>query len=39
MDSHLIKNSLTDDLKEQWMEEDACLFLQIRNSIDSGYLV
>ena len=35
MASHLTKNPLTDDLKEQWMEEDARLFLQIGNSIDS----
>ena len=35
MVAHLTKDPPTDDLKEQWMEEDACLYLQIRNSIDS----
>ena len=35
MGSHLTKDSPTDDSKEQWMEEDARLFIQIRNSIDS----
>ena len=35
MVAHLTKDPPTDDLKEQWMEEDARLYLQIRNSIDS----
>ena len=35
---HLTKDPPTDDSKEQWMEEDACLFIQIRNSIDSKVL-
>ena len=34
MASHLNKDPPTDDSKEQWLEDDACLFLQIRNSID-----
>ena len=35
MAAHLTKDPPTDDSKEQWMGEDACLYLQIRNSIDS----
>ena len=35
MTTHLNKNPQIDDSKEQWMEEDARLYLQIRNSIDS----
>ena len=35
MTAHLTKEPPTDDSKEQWMEEDACLYLQICNSIDS----
>ena len=35
MATHLTKDPPTDDSNEQWMEEDACLYLQIHNSIDS----
>ena len=35
MAAHLIDDPPTNDSKEQWMEEDVCLYLQIRNSIDS----
>ena len=35
MAAHLNKNPPTDDSKEQWIEEDAYLYLQIRNSIDN----
>ena len=35
MGGHLTKDPPTDDSKEQWMEEDARLFIKIRNSIDS----
>ena len=38
LDGHLTKDPLTDDLKGQWMEEDARLFIQIRNSIDRKVL-
>ena len=38
MASHLTKDLPTYDSKEQWMEEDAHLFLQIHNSIDSKLL-
>ena len=38
MGSHLTKDPPTDDSKEQWMEEDARLFIQICNSIDSKVL-
>ena len=38
MGGHLTKDPPTDDSKEQWMEEDACLFIQIRNSIDNKVL-
>ena len=33
--SHLNKDPPTNDPKEQWMEEDARLYLQILNSIDN----
>ena len=36
--SHLTKDPLTNDSKEPWLEEDARLFLQIRNSINSKVL-
>ena len=35
MVAHLTKDPSTDDSKYQWMEEDARLYLQIRNSIDN----
>ena len=35
MTAHLTKDPPTDDSKGQWIEEDARLYLQIRNSIDS----
>ena len=38
MGGHLTMDPPTDDSKEQWMEEDVCLFIQIRNSIDSKVL-
>ena len=38
MGGHLTRDPLADDLKEQWMEEDARLFIQIYNSIDSKVL-
>ena len=38
MDGHLTKDPPVDDSKEQWMEEDARLFIQIRNSINSKVL-
>ena len=38
MGGHLTKDPPADDSKEQWMEEDARLFIQIRNSIDSKVL-
>ena len=38
MGGHLTMDPPTDDSKEQWMEEDACLFIQICNSIDSKVL-
>ena len=34
MGSHLDKDPPTDDSKDRWLEDDARLFLQIRNSID-----
>ena len=37
MNGHLTKDPTTDDSKEKWMEEDACLFIQIHNSIDNRY--
>ena len=38
MASHLNKYPPTDDSKEQWLEDDACLFLQICNFIDGKVL-
>ena len=38
MGGHLTNDPPTDDSKEQWMEEDARLFIQIRNSIDNKVL-
>ena len=38
MGGHLTKDPPADDSKEQWMEEDVCLFIQICNSIDSKVL-
>ena len=38
MGGHLTKDPPADDSKEQWMEEDAHLFIQIRNSIDNKIL-
>ena len=38
MDDHLTKDLPIDDSKEQWMEEDARLFIKICNSIDSKVL-
>ena len=38
MDGHLTKDPPADDSKEQWMEEDARLFIQIRNSINNKVL-
>ena len=38
MGGHLTKDLPVDDSKEQWMEEDARLFIQIRNSIDNNVL-
>ena len=38
MASHLDEDPPTDDLKERWQEDDARLFLQIRNSIDGKVL-
>ena len=38
MGGHLTKDPPTDDSKEQWMEEDARLFIQICNSIDNKVL-
>ena len=35
MVAHLNKDLPTNDSKEQWIEEDARLYLQIHNSIDS----
>ena len=39
MANHLDKDPPTDDLKERWLEDDARLFLQIRNTIDSKVLI
>ena len=33
-----LKNPLSNDSKDRWLEDDACLFLQIRNSIDGKVL-
>ena len=38
MGGHLTKDPSSDDSKEQWIEEDARLFIQICNSIDSKVL-
>ena len=38
MTSHLDKDLPTDDSKDRWLEDDACLFLQICNSIDGKVL-
>ena len=38
MVAHLNKDPPTNDLKELWMEENARLYLEIRNSIDSGVI-
>ena len=38
MGGHLTKDPPADDSKEQWMEEDAHPFIQIRNFIDSKVL-
>ena len=38
MGGHLTKDPPADDLKEQWIEEDALLFIQICNSIDNKVL-
>ena len=38
MASHLDKDPPTDDSKERWLEDDARLFLQIRNFIDGKVL-
>ena len=35
MVAHITRDPPIDDSKERWMEEDARLYLQIRNSIDS----
>ena len=35
MGGHLTKDPTVDDSKEQWIEENARLFIQIRNSIDN----
>ena len=37
-DDHLTKDSSEDDSKQTWLREDARLFLQIRNSINSEVL-
>ena len=38
MASHLDEDPPTDDSKDRWLEDDARLFLQIRNSIDGKVL-
>ena len=38
MTSHLDKDPPMDDSKDRWLEDDARLFLQIRNSIDGKVL-
>ena len=38
MASHLDKDPHSDDSKERWLEDDARLFLKIRNSIDGKVL-
>ena len=39
LDNHLNKKPLTNDSKQQWIWEDACLFFQICNSINSEVIV
>ena len=34
-DDHLTSDPPTDDTRQMWLREDACLFLQLRNSIQS----
>lgn len=34
-DSHLTSDPQCDDTKQAWLQEDVCLFVQIRNSIHS----
>ena len=36
--SHLTEEPPTDDSKDRWLKDDACLFLQIRNFIDDKVL-
>ena len=38
MGGHLTKEPPTNDSKEQWMEEDARMFIQICNSINNKVL-
>ena len=38
MINHLNKDPPTDDSKDRWLEDDACLFLPIHNSIDGKVL-
>ena len=38
MVSYLNEDPPTDDSKDRWLEDDACFFLQIRNSIDCKVL-
>ena len=38
MTNHLDKDPPTDDSKDQWLEDDVRLFLQIHNSIDDKVL-
>ena len=35
MDNYKVEDPLIDDSKQQWLQEDAYLFLQIRNFIES----
>ena len=39
MTAHLKKDPPTDDSKDQWMEEDSRLYLQIRNSIYNEVII
>ena len=39
MASHLNEDTPTDDSKDRWLEDNAHLFLQIRNSIDDISLI
>ena len=34
-DNHLTDNPPTDNTRQTWLRDDICLFLQLRNSIDS----